>query len=369
MATLSSCTGRILPKDNWEPQAHRALVSLIKDNGIRSKDYDPQCRPYAVFDYDNTTVINDISLMMLIYQIEHFRYAFPPADAYDVLTSTVSCRSPRIMELAADIASDYSVLYEMVSEGLEPKDFTSVAEYLDFRAKLWTFSQFLEYECPHGSWTIWMPSLLRGMTRVEARALASESIGYWMEQGRIWEETWESPDGKATIDVMKGLALPQESVHLYKALKDNGIDVYICSASMEFIVEAMACDPKYGLDMDPEMVYGIRMKGEERIEAVFDPAYEQPYAEGKVRCIDAYMAPEHCGRQPILVCGDSNGDYAMLTEYPDLQKGLIIKCDRSGGIAALADTAAAGGNKGKYILQARSLPDAGYIPSMVSVEL
>ena len=58
-----------LPEDNWEPVVYEALSDMIAREGILSENYDPECRPYAVFDFDNTTIINDISLTLMIYQI------------------------------------------------------------------------------------------------------------------------------------------------------------------------------------------------------------------------------------------------------------------------------------------------------------
>jgi hypothetical protein len=62
----------------------------------------------------------------------------------------------------------------------------------------------------------------------------------------------------------------------------------------------------------------------------------QPFREGKVACIDRFIAPLYGGKQPVLVAGDSNGDVAMLTSYPEMKIGLIMDCGRSGEIAELA---------------------------------
>ena len=100
-------------------------------------------------------------------------------------------------------------------------------------------------------------------------------------------------------------------------------------------------------------VYGLRFVSSERITAQFDPAYKQPNREGKIDCIQAYMAPAHGNAGPVLVAGDSNGDVPMLTAFPDMKHGLIIDVGRSAtsAIGRLATKAKEEGNKGLYLLQ------------------
>ena len=53
------------------------------------------------------------------------------------------------------------------------------------------------------------------------------------------------------------------------------------------------------------------------------------------------MAVHHGGQAPLLIGGDSNGDYAMLKDFPDLQVGLIFNLlrDPEKGIGLLATEA------------------------------
>ena len=100
--------------------------------------------------------------------------------------------------------------------------------------------------------------------------------------------------------VSRGLALTPELQNLYTTLTDNGIDVYICSASMEEIVEGMACDPKYDLGIKDDHVFGLRLMTHEdcTIDIAYDPGYPQSYKEGKTDCIRTMIAPLHGGWSP-----------------------------------------------------------------------
>ena len=364
----------ILPADgDWAPGVRRALDGLIAREGIASGDYDPACKPYAVFDYDNTTVLGDIAQTLLIYQIEHRAFAIPPERFYEVLTATLPDLdadfghglTPR--SLATDLSRDYAVLCRF----LNLEQMHQAPEYLDFRAKLWYLSAGTDGIGPDSPFgCIWIATLLDGMQPDEVAALTRTSVDYWLGQERIWREEWTSPDGTVTVFPSKGLALPGEMRTLYKALRDNGFDVYICSASPEAVVEAMACDPRYGLGMDPDDVFGIRLSthADGSLLAVGDSSYVQPYRSGKVECIRSCIAPLHGGKGPALVAGDSNGDYAMLTSFPDLRIGLIVNALRSGPIAGLVDGAPRfqfhSGYRGKplYVVQGRDPARKCFIP-------
>lgn len=56
----------ILLEGNWKPEIHQRLQKLIEEHGIKSSAYDKDQKPYAVFDWDNTTVINDIGEATLL---------------------------------------------------------------------------------------------------------------------------------------------------------------------------------------------------------------------------------------------------------------------------------------------------------------
>ena len=167
--------------------------------------------------------------------------------------------------------------------------------------------------------------------------------------------------GKVSYIIPDGLALSKEMRNLYKALPENGIDVYVYSASMEAVVEAMACNPAY-LGLDTAQVFSLRLvKGEDGLVSQdYLRGYVQPYKTGKTEAIRTYTTPKYDGRDPVLIGGDSNGDYSMLTSFPGMSVGLIIdKGQTESGIGDLrkqALEAEAGGTPSKYVLQRRGDP-------------
>ena len=70
----------LMPKGGWSDECYGKICSLIRGCGSSSKDYDPSCKPYAVFDLDNTTVIGDTEIALMHYQIANLRYVIAPSD-------------------------------------------------------------------------------------------------------------------------------------------------------------------------------------------------------------------------------------------------------------------------------------------------
>ncbi|MBQ3881033.1 MAG: haloacid dehalogenase-like hydrolase [Bacteroidales bacterium] len=391
---ISGCSKRkALPEDNWDPAVHIAITRMIDQLGKGSKDYDPKCKPYAVFDFDNTTIIGDIALTTMAYQIEHMDFGFTKENIYEKITlgipdldSTLKYGDPSISvtsrELALDIEKDYALISERYLEGRETPDLESMhasEEYLDFRAKLWGLSLGVDNTFDYATGCIWINTLFDGMETSQMQDVVRRNLDLSTQEPSLTEETWESPDGKMRVIVTKGLRLPPESVHLYNTLRKNGFDVYICTASLEQLVETMACDPSWGLGVKEEEVYGIRLapSSDGKIRAIGDSTYVQTFREGKTACIKRFLVPSHGGKGPAFIAGDSNGDYSMLTSFPeDLNVGLILDVPRTGNIQNLKEKAIPTRDavlKGKatspaYVVQGRDPSRMEYIKSNISVE-
>ena len=167
--------------------------------------------------------------------------------------------------------------------------------FLDFRARMYSLLVGMD-EVFEGSVSyLWMPGLLAGFTEEEARAVVHEAILEHLGQEKLGVQSWISPDGLWGGSVERGIYLSPEMKDLYRCLADNGVDAYICSASLELIVETLACDPQLGLGLPPERVFGLRFAPADHLTAVYDSTYVQPIGPGKVTCIQTFMAPSRTG--------------------------------------------------------------------------
>ena len=380
-AILMTACNAPMPRGNWSKVPYQALCQLMKECKAEA-DAAGHNVNYAVFDYDNTTVLQDVELACTAWQIENLRFKFTPDQVEGIFSYSIPDLDKTLTGIGAegisskmlisDIASDYRAMMDAAGVscgwGLTPEQLTEVQhmpEFLDIRAKIWCLYEGLFFTFSyHESFPVLM-GMFYGMTYPEVDALMKEGIAAQVAKGRLGDVVWESPEmgqaGKVSFTIPDGLALSQEMRNLYKALPENGIDVYVYSASMEAVVEAMACDSVY-LGLDTAQVFSLRLvKGEDGLVSQdYLPGYVQPYKTGKTDAIRTYTSPKYNGRDPVLIGGDSNGDYSMLTSFPDMRVGLIIdKGQTEPGIGDLrkqALDAEAGIAPSKYVLQRRGDP-------------
>ena len=335
-------------RGKWDPQVQTALNGLLSNCGEGS---------YAVFDFDQTSIVHDISQALWVYQIEHLCFADAPIhdflDGIPEPESLMPETETTYAEMGRVLSEEYKTMTTRVEAGESIESIWQSDVYLDFRARMCSLLEAMDEQW--GSWVafLWQPGLLAGYTEAEARALIHDAILEQLGRDKLTVEQWLSPDGRWGGDVMRGIWVSPEMKELYRCLQAANIDAYVCSASLELIVEALACDPVLGFGLPAERVFGLRFVEGEKLTAQFDSQYKQPIKEGKVDCIKAYMAPAYGNTNPVLVAGDSNGDVPMLTAFSDMKHGLIIDVGRSetSAIGQLATQAKKDGNTGIYILQ------------------
>ena len=97
---------------------------------------------------------------------------------------------------------------------------------------------------------------------------------------------------------------------------------------------------------------GLRLAKDDEGKVIpeLDHSYPLTQKSGKSETIRKLIQNEN-NYGPILVGGDSDGDYAMLTDFEETDLGIIIDRQRHGEINKLKDEALAGSSA--YILQAR----------------
>ncbi len=332
----------------WDPQVQTALNRLVSNCGEGS---------YAVFDFDQTSIVHDITQALWVYKIEHLCFADAPIhdflDGIPEPESLMPATETTYAEMGSVLSEEFEAMTARLEAGESIESIWQSDIYLDFRARMHSLFEAMDEQW--GSWVayLWQPGLLAGYTEDEARTLIHDAILEHLGRDKLAVEQWKSPDGHWGGDVMRGIWVSPEMKELYRCLKAAHIEAYVCSASLELIVEVLACDPVLGFGLPADKVYGLRFVDGEKLVAQFDPQYKQPIKEGKVDCIKAYMAPAYGNTGPVLVAGDSNGDVPMLTAFPDMKYGLIIDVGRSetSAIGQLATQARKEGNTGIYILQ------------------
>ena len=272
-----------LERGRWNLKNHETLEKLIAEYRNTNS--------YAVFDWDNTSIQGDTQLNLFIYQVENLEYKLTPEKFNEVIRKNVpeddfnsNYRNEdgeilNARKLSDDIFGVYIYLYEnyILNEKIPLKEI-KLGEYL-------------------------------GDITVES----SEKI--------LGEA------GKVVASYDNGLRIRSEIADLFHKLRENGIDVYIVSASMQEVIEVFATDGSYGYNLDIENVYAMRLKVTEEEILLDEYNYDYPLTQrkGKVEAIERFIKPKYNGRGPILVAGDAVGDENMLTEYKDTKVLLLMK--------------------------------------------
>ena len=147
-----SAAGQVLTPGKWAPNTYKSMQKLIDENGIKSPNYNSSKKPYVVFDWDNTAIMNDTEEALYQYQIENLAFKLTPEEMGALVAKNVpagaflkdynnAAGQPVTLEaLVADIVSSYKYIYEnyIGFKGLMSlEDIKKTDEYQDFRAKMW----------------------------------------------------------------------------------------------------------------------------------------------------------------------------------------------------------------------------------------
>lgn len=353
LAVVLSCRSGVqnselqLAAGNWDPVVRSNLNGLVAAQRDRGA--------YAVFDFDKTSIVHDVSQALWVYQVEHLRFADAPGHGFldGVPDVSKEIGGVSFADMGKALREEFSTLKALQAEGKTLEQIHATDVYKDYRARMATLLLGMDDVLGGEVSLLWMPGLLAGYTETEAREVVHDAIVDQMGTDKLAVEEWISPDGKWGGTVERGIWFSPEMKDLYRCLQAGGITPYVCSASLELIVEVLACDPELGVGLPPEQVFGLRFVPGDKLEAEYDPSYVQPIASGKVACISACMAPLHGNADPVLVAGDSNGDVPMLTSFSGTLHSLIIDVGRNpeSKIGRLAAQAREQGNKGRYMLQ------------------
>ena len=326
-----------LDEGRWVPQNREVLSKLIDEN--KNKDN------YVVFDWDYTSIYQDTQENLFRYQIDNLKFKMTPKefskairidiplDNFDKEYSNVNGELINITKIGNDLDKSYAFIYEnYLKDGkMTLNEIKATEEFKDFRGKLAFLYEAIGGSFSHDVSYPWVLYLFHGMTRQEVKKLAKEANDFGIGN-KLESYTIESSDvligeaGKVSYKYKSGLRTQPEVANLFHELRDNGIKVYIVSASLQDIVQVFANDRSYGYNLDEENVYGMRLEmNGDKYTYNYKKGYPQTQTKGKVEVINKYIKPQHNGKEPILVAGDSGGDYNMLTEFKDIKVLLLMK--------------------------------------------
>lgn len=345
--------------DSWSPVVRNGINDMMTKYGRTAEGYDDTT--YAVFDFDNTCTIFDVEEQLAVYQLQHMAFAEDMTKeklAEVLLTGLGDTTKKRGVDYSSknatyddwvyDITRAYGKLYRKFGpfspSGLDDdqaKEIQQTKSWKEFATKMRAMYDLI-YDSESAAVAYpWVLYWFTGFTENEVYNLAKASHEYYKEEESEYV-TWVSPKIRSRAGICEyewtsGVQVPDNIKELMSALKNNGIKVYICSASSTDVVRAavdvfdlhdyvdglMAMtnkleDGKYVNEYDYDEGYawmasegGAWEKGDKATKA-------QTQGEGKVTAIDNVLVKEY-GHGPIAGFMDSTGDFNFCTEYESLK--------------------------------------------------
>lgn len=412
---------QVLDTGRWAPGTYAAIQKLIDKNGKNSPDYNPAKKPYAVFDWDNTCGYSDTEENLLIYQVDHLKYKMTPEQFRQAFSSGDNATIPEknfkeslfkneagqpvnIAQITNDVCADYEFFWNNyrglnsnAANDLTLAEIRATDQFKDFKAKFWftyyALDETFDFDI---SWT-WLLNFFQGYTPEELKALTVEATDYGLGL-KIENVYFDSPEtlpgaagviknsGKLGNYFRQGLRITPEITNLMNVLRANGIDVYVSTASLGDVIRGYAANAKYGYNVPEENVLGMRLvldsSGRYKAEIPDKAQYAINAKHGKTVNINNFLVAKHRSN-PMLICGDSDGDYDMMAEFtglngvkkindfPATQMVLIVNRVKGGNIGALSKIAASqiGAGQPVVVLQGRDENTGMWLPMEKTLRL
>ncbi|QQG65360.1 haloacid dehalogenase-like hydrolase [Desulfobulbus oligotrophicus] len=317
-------------EENWFPENLARIMDWLATVTTR-----PQANePVAVFDFDNTCIFRDIGQAVFRFQLQRLQYRLIPEQLAAILPrADIQLAGRPLPAIVATLIETYQTLFPLLIFGRNKQALRLPQAELFTTLLLWFTDQARKDDRLGPRFVLpFMAKLLAGFTTDELRFFAIEVVQAAQAEPLVeeWMRT-EAPDPIGPIETSfpLGLHLHPEMLALMHRLAAQGVERYVISASAEWLVEGAV--RWLGFPIPADHIYGIRVgldSGE--VLTIKDPSgYPVTYREGKAAIIAHFL-----NDRPLLVAGDADTDYEMLT-LPTADIRLLINRRQSGLISSL----------------------------------
>ena len=262
---------------------------------------------YAVFDCDNTILMNDIQFALIHYLLKFKKFKVSPIELQDFLNT----KFPKENELTNNFCDIFQEAYN--------KDINSM-EYLKF---LSNFSEFVEYlYFKYDKFDLNIFFSYKNMSYEELEKLIEEAISYH-NNSEFGIENWIYENNISTYKI--GLKIANEMSELIKKLHDNNIDVYVISASTFEVVDSVLQPLKKYISK----IYAKKIINKNNIFTGLLDENELRITSLDKKIIIEDILKQKYNKDPIIVAGDSMGDFDMLTGFKNTKISILIDRNRN----------------------------------------
>lgn len=340
----ASCTQYVSHPD-WSPDAKKALNSFIRSERNQKE------RPYVVFDFDNTCSIFDISEQLMIYQLETMCFNLSPEAFSQMAMTGMGAYPESLQKVLRDIVDGYQDLYNrygpFTPNGVDNNTAVKMREdpaWKNFAIGMGRMYDLLQDYMTADEAYLWTMGWFAGMTGEEIYQMAKRSHELYSSVETL-KRSWTGEAG--THSWIDGVSVTDNIRELWKALYENGIDIWVCSASE--VAPVRAAVDVFGLHDYCKGVIAMTMARDSagRYIPEYDftnghgflagpdgswieddiPTRTQPWGQGKVDAIRNCLVPRYGGKGPLAGFMDSTGDFNFCTEFSSMR--LVICFNRA----------------------------------------
>ena len=344
LLAAASCTQYVSHPD-WSPDAKKALNSFIRSERNQKE------RPYVVFDFDNTCSIFDISEQLMIYQLETMCFNLSPEAFSQMAMTGMGAYPESLQKVLQDIVGGYQDLYNrygpFTPNGVDNNTAVKMREdpaWKNFAIGMGRMYDLLQDYMTADEAYLWTMGWFAGMTGEEIYQMARRSHELYSSVETL-KRSWTGEAG--THSWIDGVSVTDNIRELWKALYENGIDIWVCSASEVAPVRAavdvfglhdyckgviamtMARDSAGRYIPEYDFTNGHSFLAEPDGSWIEDdiPTRTQPWGKGKVEAIRNCLVHRYGGKGPLAGFMDSSGDFNFCTEFSSMR--LVICFNRA----------------------------------------
>jgi phosphoserine phosphatase len=311
----------------WYHDNREIIDAFIDTKNSRSPGYDPLNKPVAVFDWDNTVIKNDIGDAVMFWMLQNSLVYQPPNKDWSLTSPFLLPAAVSALKAACDAAAD----------PLQPLALGAYPACADEIAKIYTTGTTtdgvmspLAFGGYNPSWMeptyAWAVQLQKGHTPAQIAVFTEAAI----------TAALAAPIGaKQTIGTVAGfnayIRVYAQIKDLVGVLQDNGYDVWVLSASSQYIVEPFAA--KVGVDAS--RVIGVRMVLDAEGKVTYGIQGCGPVMDGENTMI-TYIDGKRCWMNKVIY---ADASATALDVNPDLTKRPVFSAgDSDTDVSFLKDT-------------------------------
>ena len=217
----------------WLPGNRDRLNALLVEKGIASANYDPKNRPVAAFDWDNTMVKNDCGDAAMFWMLQHDKVLQPASLDWGTTSAYLNADAKAALKAACDAAAAAGA---PIPTSTTPACADEIFAIYDggktmAGAAAWLTPVTLTQNQPYA----WVAELQAGYTPEQIREMSRAAF-----DANAWAPAGTTQTIGTHTGVTAWVRIYEQMHDLVGALQENGFDVWVTTASPQFVIEPIA---------------------------------------------------------------------------------------------------------------------------------